>query len=354
MGCMRVLLTGCGGYVGSVARGILESAGHEVVGLDAGLYDGCDLTPLTPPPAPELQVDLRDVQLGDLEGIEAVVHLGALSNDPIGELDESLTYAINHLASVRLAELAKTAGATRFVFASSCSMYGASAGSGLVDETAELAPLTAYAASKVRSEESLAQLASDDFSPTFLRFATAYGVSPRLRLDIVLNNLVGSAIASGEVRLQSDGMAWRPLIHVEDMARACLAVLEAPREAIHGEAFNTGSPDANYLVRDLAEIVAEVVAGAQVSFAEGAGTDPRSYQVDFSKVTSTLPSFRCEWDARKGAESLASAYRAASMDEALFNGDRFTRLARLRTLLADGRLDGDLRWQEQAPAFSAA
>jgi nucleoside-diphosphate-sugar epimerase len=351
---MRVLLTGCSGYVGSVARGVLDAAGHEVVGLDTALYDGCDLAPLTPPPPPELQVDLRDVQRADLDGIEAVVHLAALSNDPLGEFDETLTYAVNHEAGVRLARLAKAAGATRFVFASSCSMYGASGGSGLVDETAPLAPLTAYAGSKVRSEESLARLASDDFSPIFLRFATAYGVSPRLRLDIVLNNLVGSAIALDEVRLQSDGMAWRPLIHVEDMARACLASLESPREAVHAEAFNTGSPEANYLIRDLAEIVADVVAGSQVSFAAGAGTDPRSYKVDFSKISSVLPDFRCEWDARKGAESLASAYRAAAMGEALFHGDRFTRLARLRRLLADGRLDGALRWQQQAVAAGAA
>ena len=347
---MRVLLTGCSGYVGAVARGVLAGAGHEVVGLDTALYEGCDLGSVEPPPPPEIRRDLRDVERGDLDGIDAVVHLGALSNDPLGEFDESLTYAINHEATVRLAELARSAGVERFVFASSCSMYGA-AGSGLpVDESAPLAPLTAYAASKVRCEESLARLASDDFSPVRLRFATAYGVSPRLRLDIVLNNLVGSAIATGSVTLQSDGTAWRPLIHVEDMAAACVAVLEAPREAIHGEAFNTGDSTANYLVRDLALMVADVVEGSQVTFAEGVGADPRSYKVDFSKIASTVPAFRCSWDARKGAEQLAAAYRAAGMDEAMFTSDRFIRLARLRTLLAEQSVGDDLRRRTPAAA----
>ena len=351
---MRILLTGCSGYVGSVARGVLQAAGHDVVGLDTCLYEGCDLPPLPAPPPPEVRRDIRDVTPADLEGIDAVVHLAALSNDPLGELDGSLTYAINHEATVRLAKLARAAGAERFVFASSCSMYGASGTAGRVDETASLAPLTAYASSKVRSEHSLSLLASDDFSPTFLRFATAYGVSPRLRLDIVLNNLVGSAVATGAVHLQSDGKAWRPLIHVEDMARACLAVLEAPREAIHGEAFNTGAPEANYLVRDLASIVAEVIPGSEVTFARGAGTDPRSYRVDFSKIASVLRSFRCSWDPPKGAASLADAYLKADMDGALFASDRFTRLARLRSLHADGLLALDLRWRDPRTAAGAA
>jgi nucleoside-diphosphate-sugar epimerase len=341
---MRVLLTGSSGYVGSVARGVLEAAGHHVVGLDTALYEGCDLGGAEVTPPPDLALDVRDIQEEHLDGFAAVVHLAALSNDPIGDLDERLTFAINHEASVRLAELARARGVERFVFASSCSMYGAS-GAGLpIDETAPLAPLTAYAESKVRVERSLATLATDAFSPVSLRFATAYGASPRLRLDIVLNNLVGWALTTGAVRLQSDGTAWRPLIHVEDMAAAVVAVLDAPRDLIHGEAFNAGASDANYIVRDLALIVANAVGDVEVEFAEGAGADPRSYRVDFSKIAETLGGFEPAWDARRGARQLVDAYRVAGMDEAMFASDRFTRLSRLKSLIDAGRLDGELRW----------
>ena len=348
---MRLLLTGSAGYVGAVTRGVLEAAGHDVVGLDTALYEGCDLG--AAPPPPEVRLDMRDVREEHVDAFDAVVHLAALSNDPIGELDEALTYAVNQQATVNIAELARSRGVERFVFASSCSMYGAS-GSGIpVDERAPLAPLTAYAESKVRSERSLAALASDEFSPVSLRFATAYGVSPRLRLDIVLNNLVGWALTTGAVRLQSDGTAWRPLIHVEDMAGAIAAALAAPRERIHGEAFNAGASDANYVVRDLALIVAEAVGGVDVEFAEGAGSDPRSYRVDFSKIAETLDAFRPAWDARRGADQLVEAYREAGMDEAMFSGDRFVRLSRLKTLLDEGRLDTELRWRTPVGAVRA-
>jgi nucleoside-diphosphate-sugar epimerase len=348
---VRILLTGASGYVGAVTRTVLEAAGHDVAGLDTGLYDGCDLD--TAPPPPELRIDVRDVQERQLEGFDAVVHLAALSNDPIGELDEALTYAINHEATAHLAEVARARGVERFVFASSCSMYGASGSTLPVDESAPLAPLTAYAESKVRAERSLALLANDAFSPVALRFATAYGASPRLRLDIVLNNLVGWALTTGAVRLQSDGTAWRPLIHVEDMARAIAAALSAPRDLIHGQAFNAGASDANYLVRDLALIVAEAIPGVEVEFAEGAGTDPRSYRVDFSKIAETLDAFQPAWDAPRGARQLAEAYRTAGMDEEMFSSDRFVRLSRLKTLLDAGRLDDELRWRLPVEAVPA-
>ena len=347
---MRVLLTGAAGYVGAVTRAVLEDEGYEVIGLDTVLYDGCDLG-AAPPPV-DVRVDVRDVEERHLDGVAAVVHLAALSNDPVGDLDPALTFAINHEATVRLAEVARARGVERFVFASSCSMYGASGSTSAIDESAPLAPLTAYAESKVRSEQSLGALADDHFSPVFLRFATAYGASPRLRLDVVLNNLVGWAVATGAVRLQSDGTAWRPLIHVQDMARAICAALGAPRERVHCVAFNTGATDANYLVRDLALLVEEVVPGAMVEFADGGGADPRSYRVDFSKIAEELE-FRPAWDARAGAQQLADAYRAAGMDEAMFSSDRFVRLARVKTLLSAGRLDDQLRWAalaERVPA----
>ena len=339
---MKVLVTGHHGYIGSVLTPLVAEAGHEVTGLDSYLYRGCDLgTPAVWEPAVER--DVRDVAVEDLAGFDAVIHLAALSNDPIGDLNAGWTYDINLDGSVELARRAREAGVRRFVFASSCSMYGAAPGDDLVTEEAPLRPLTAYAESKVRAEAALFELADEDFAPVSMRNATAYGASPRLRLDIVLNNLVGWAHTTGAINLQSDGTEWRPLVHIRDIAAASVALLEAPVETISGEAFNIGTAEQNYRIRDLADVVGDVMPGCEVTFAEGVGTDPRSYRVDFGKLATTFPRLQLEWTAARGAAELAEAYRAAALTKEDFDGDRFVRLRRIRHLLDAGVLDDGLR-----------
>lgn len=339
---MRVLVTGYHGYVGSITVPVLQDAGHSVVGLDVRLYDGCDLYG-DRPPAEVIAKDVRDVAPADLEGFDAVVHLAALSNDPLGDLDRDLTLAINYESTVRVAKAARDAGVRRFVFASSCSMYGAADSDVPVDESAPLKPLTAYAESKVRSEEALASLASAHFAPVFMRNATAYGASPRLRLDIVLNNLVGWALTTGAVKILSDGTPWRPLVHVEDISRATLAILEAPEDAVRGEAFNVGRDDENYQVRELAEIVQRTVGDCSVEFAGTGDPDPRSYRVNFSKFHRVFPDAGLGWNAERGARELVDAYRSAGMTFEDFDGHRYTRLKHLRKRMDEGELDEELR-----------
>ena len=336
---MRVLVTGHDGYIGSVMIGVLTDAGHEVTGLDTDLYEGLDFG-APPRSVPQLRKDIRDVELSDLQGFDAVVHLAALSNDPLGCLDESCTYDINHIGSVHLARVAKAAGVARYLFASSCSLYGA-AGDNMLDESAAFNPITAYGRSKVLVEADVARLADGTFSPTYLRNATAYGVSPRLRADIVVNNLVGVAFTTGEVLIQSDGTPWRPLVHVRDISRAFLAVLEAPREAVHNQAFNVGSSTENYQIRDVASIVQEIVNGCTVKYMEGGGPDPRCYRVNCDKIGRHLPGFRTEWTVRRGVDELYQAVVRHGLTREQF--DSFTRLKRIQGWLQDGRLDASLR-----------
>jgi nucleoside-diphosphate-sugar epimerase len=343
-------MTGHAGYVGSVMAPLLIDAGHEVHGLDTCYFDGCDFGP--PPTAlPFVRRDLRDVVVEDFRGFDAVVHLAALSNDPLGDLDRENTYAINHRASARLAGLAKAAGVERFVFASSCSLYGV-AGDEMLNEQAPFNPITPYGESKVMLERDLAKLADDSFSPTFMRNATAYGVSPRLRLDIVVNNLVGYAVATGKVLIQSDGTPWRPLVHVEDFSRAFLAALEAPRELVHNQAFNVGRTEENYRVRQIAELVEAAVPGSVVEYAVGGGPDPRDYRVDCSKLAATLPSFRPRWTLERGIAQLRDAYVREELDEDRVRGEHYLRIKRIQALRRDGRLDAQLRWRE--PAMTGA
>lgn len=344
---MKVLVTGHDGYIGTVLAPLLLHAGHEVTGLDAFLYEGCELFPQAVE-IHALRLDVRDVTPGDLEGLDAIVHLAALSNDPLGALEPELTHEINFRATVALARAAKEAGVRRFVFASSCSMYGTADAGTPVAEDAPLRPLTAYAESKVRAEEALAALAGDHFAPVLMRNATAYGASPRMRVDIVLNNLVGWALTTGRVRILSDGTPWRPLIHVEDIARATLAVLEAPHGLVAGEAFNVGAERENYQVRDLGEIVRAAVPGSEVEYAGLGEPDPRSYRVEFGKLARAFPRLELAWTASRGAEEIRDALGAGGLTRELMEGPRYTRLKQLERLLAEGRLDARLRPPEAA------
>ena len=346
---LRVLLTGHDGYIGSVMGPFLAAQGHRIVGLDTGFFENCDLSKDSPG-FPVVRKDIRDIERADLDEFDAVIHLAALCNDPLGQINPELTMEINHAASVRLASLARDTGVKRFLYSSSCSMYGA-AGEAVLTEEAELSPLTAYALSKVRSEADISHLATSAFSPVFLRNATAYGASPRLRADVVLNNLTCWAFATGRIKIMSDGTPWRPIVHIEDISRAFAAALVAPVENIHNQALNIGVSGENYQVRELADIVQEEMPDCVVEYAGQGGPDPRNYRVDFSKAARLLPDFHPEWNARRGVRELLDALKASAGSREGFLDGKFTRLVRLRHLMESARLDSSLRWQEAG--FSA-
>ncbi len=325
---------------------LLLLAGHEVVGLDSNLFERCTFCEGIQH-VPAIRKDVRDVELSDVEGFDAVLHLAGLSNDPLGDLNAELTYEINHLASVRLASLAKEAGVQRFIFSSSCSNYGAG-GQDMLTEESAFNPVTPYGISKVRVEQDVSRLADDRFSPTFLRNATAFGVSPRLRFDLVLNNLVAWAYATGRIHIKSDGTAWRPIVHIEDISRAFIAAMEAPIDVVHNQAFNVGRTEDNYQIRDLAEIVKATIPNTEIEYAQGASTDQRCYRVDCSKIQRMLPAFRPQWDARKGALELYEAFRETDLTVEDFEGERYKRIAHIQKLIASHQLDAALRWTEHA------
>jgi nucleoside-diphosphate-sugar epimerase len=327
---------------------MLLNKGYEVIGLDTDYYQRCTFGDGIVE-IPEIKKDIRNVELADVEGVDAVFHLAGLSNDPLGDYEATLTEDINFKASLRLAELAKQTGVQRFIFSSSCSNYGAGGNDWLTEESA-FNPVTPYGVSKVRVEQEVSKLADDNFSPTFLRNATAYGVSPRLRFDLVLNNLVAWALTTGKVFIKSDGTPWRPIVHIEDISRAFIAVVEAPRELIHNEAFNVGRNEDNYRIRELADIVKETVPNCQIEYAADAGPDKRCYRVDCSKIAKVLPNFQPQWDARKGAAELYEVYKKVGLTLDEFEGSKYQRIAHIKYLLSNELLDGELRWQKETLA----
>jgi nucleoside-diphosphate-sugar epimerase len=339
---MRVLLTGHEGYIGSVMAPALVEEGHEVTGLDTGYFRDCTIVPDTAE-IPAIRKDIRDLGAEDVDGFDAVVHLAALSNDPIGNLDDGWTDEINHRASVRLAELSREAGVERFLFSSSCIMYGMSEAA-VVDETSPLDPKTEYGRSKVHAERAISKLASDSFSPVFLRNGTVYGLSPRMRFDTVFNDLLGRAVATGRIVVYGDGKPWRPVLHVKDVVAAFLAVLEAPRELIHDQAFNNGADHLNQQVGELARIAADAVPGCELEVLGASGVDKRTYKADFSKWARTFPGVEFEWTPQRGARELRGAFESIDLSLEDFEDPRFTRLKWLKHLLDTGAVDDELRW----------
>jgi nucleoside-diphosphate-sugar epimerase len=341
---MKVLLTGHKGYIGTVLTKLLVNSGHDVVGLDSDLYRLCTYGEGIVK-IPEIIKDVRDVEKKDLEGIDTVMHLAGLSNDPLGDLNPDLTFEINHLASVRLAEIAKELGIKRFIFSSSCSNYGA-AGDDMLTEESEFNPVTPYGISKVRVEQDLSKMADDNFHPTYLRNSTAFGMSPRIRFDLVLNNLTAWAFTTQKVHLKSDGTPWRPIVHIEDISRAFIAVMNAPIEAIHNEAFNVGRNEDNFRIREIAKIVADTVPDCDLSYADDAGPDKRNYRVDSSKILRVLPEFKPQWSAAKGAQELYENYNKFGLTLEEFEGIKFQRIAHIRHLIGSGILNNSLRWTD--------